>query len=95
MTLFEAQEMYEAESARIWEDLNAPDPNERELIEASRYLKTAISHLDRGINFVMDAASELPDTPMNDKLESYIQDLECIMCDLKEMQKNYSRGVRE
>jgi len=95
MTLWQTQEMYEAESARMWEDLNAPDPNEQELIEASRFLKTAISHLNRAINFVMDAASELPDTPMGDKLESYVQDLEGIECDLKEMQKNYSRGWRE
>lgn len=95
MAAWQVQEMYEAESARIWEDLNAPDPYEKLLIRAGKRLKTAISKLELAISDVMDASSELQDIPEGDKVESYVTSLEEIECDLKKLKDLYLRGVRE
>ena len=87
------QELYEMECARIWEQINMADPNENKLIEAAHSLNIAIEHLNTAVDWVADAAQELSGTTMEDRVMSLVQDIEDIICDLKEMQKRWKRGI--
>ena len=47
MTGWEVQALKEAEDARIWEELNAPDPLEPQMKEAARDLGLAAGLIDK------------------------------------------------
>ena len=91
---WQVQAMYGAESARIWEEMNAPDPCERQLIEAAASLQVAVKHLDKATDWLAEAASELMGTPMEDVVNSYTLQLENFLCDLKKLREKYGRGER-
>ena len=76
-------QMYEAESARIWEDKNAPDPNERKHLAAVSSLKLAVALLEDVTDYISQGAQEAEGLPLEKKLEFYIGDFEDRICDLK------------
>lgn len=91
---WQVQAMWEAESARIWEEMNKPDPCEGKMLEAAASLQVAIKHLDKAADWLADAASELMGTPMEDVVSSYTMQLENFLCDLKKLHEKYGRGER-
>lgn len=94
MNGWQVQAMWEADSAKIWEDLNAPDPCEGKLMEAAGSLQVAISHLDKATDWVAEAANDLMGTPMEDVVGSFTQQMEGILAELKQLREKYGRGER-
>lgn len=95
MMAWQVDEMWEAESARMWEDLNAPDPYENKMFEAAGSLAVAIGHLIPARDWVHEAAYELEETPMESKMESFAEEIDGILMMLKDLEEKYRRGVRE
>ena len=92
---WQIQAMKEAEDARIWEELNAPDPFEAQMKKAAVGIREAENFLDISTNRLMDALTELEGTPMQAKIESFYDQLEEIRIDLRIIASNYERGLRE
>lgn len=95
MTGWQVQAMKEAEDARIWEELNAPDPYEEQMKKAAVEMKVSAELLDRATNYLTGAVSELEETPMQDVLASLLDEIEERRILIKRMAENYERGVRE
>ena len=95
MTGLEVQAMKEAEDARIWEELNTPDPAEKPMKEAAVDLKSAEILLDSCMNYLGSAIASLNGTPMEAKVGSYLDDIEKIWWDIKRLAEKYERGERE
>jgi len=87
--------MWEAESARLWEEINAPDPYEKQMITAAGSLKNAIESLDKATDWVAEAAYDLNGSPMENVIGSFEEQLEGILMELKSLQEKYGRGVRD
>ena len=92
---WQVQAMKEAEDARIWEELNAPDPCEKQLKLASVSLIQAKQYLSNAVVRLADAMAELFDTPMEAKIGSFLDSVEDIECDLQSLAEKYGRGERE
>lgn len=94
MTGREIEDMVATDRLNAWEDLNAPDPLEKYLMDAAKSLKTALKNLDEAISFVAEGAAALSGTPLEYKVGSFVDDLDGIKADLQKMQENYERGCR-
>ena len=92
---WQVQEMKEAEDARIWEELNAPDPFEDQMKKAAVMMRLAVSLMDKATDQLTDAVSELDETPMQDVLASLLDEVEDRRCIIKGMAEKYERGLRE
>lgn len=88
--------MWEGESARIWEEQNAPDPYETQMKNAAIDMKCACGDtgISKAIYYLMDAQEELKGTPMEDKVGSLIEVLEDIECDIRSLAEKYGKGKR-
>ena len=64
MTGWEVQALKEAEDARIWEELNAPDPYEKQLRDAALDLSLAMEPISKAEDYLMDAVADVSETPM-------------------------------
>ena len=95
MSGWQVDAMWEAESARIWEDVNAPDPFEKQMITAAGTLKSAIDLLDKATDWVAEAAYDLNGTPMENLVACYEEQMESILSELKSLQEKYGRGIRD
>ena len=87
--------MWQADAMAEWERLNEPDPFEKEMIKAAIYLKNAIENLDKAVDKIIEAQSELEGSPMEDVVGSYVIDMENLISNLKSLENNYERGQRE
>lgn len=87
--------MWQADAMAEWERLNEPDPFEKEMIKAAVYLNNAIENLDKAVDKIIEAQSELEGSPMEDVVGSYVIDMENIISNLKSLENNYERGQRE
>ena len=95
MTGWEIQELKETEDARIWEELNAPDPCEKQLETASVSLKEASRTIGRAGILLADAMAELFDTPMEYRIGSLLDALEDIESEIRVLAEKYGKGERE
>lgn len=95
MNGWQIQAMKEAEDARIWEELNAPDPYEREMELAAAEMNQAISFLDQAETKLVGAVSELQGTPMESVIASILDGLENLHVELHIKADCYERGRRE
>lgn len=86
--------MYEAESARIWEELNAPDPCEKELKESAVCLCSAASLIDKAEEEISAAVSILWDTPMQKGMDELLERLMDFRYEIQDIAKQYGRGER-
>ena len=82
--------MYEAESARMWEEQNMPTDTEM-LHLAAKSLRLAATDLDTTCDLVNEAAEAIVDTPEGDKIASILGEMENILKDLREMAEKWSR----
>ena len=94
MAAWQVDAMWEAESARIWEEMNAPDPYENQMQTAAKSLKEAIDRLSKGTEGVVEATHDLQGTPMEYLVASFTDQLENLICDLRQLQEKYERGER-
>lgn len=95
MNGWQVQAMWEADAAAEWERLNAPDPCEKEMQKAAVDLRFATDLMDKAENSLYDALSELSETPMEDKVTSFLDDLQNLRIALQELAEKYGRGQRE
>ena len=95
MTGWEVQALKESEDARIWEELNAPDPFERQMKSASISIKEAADFLNICTDRLVDAGCDLDETPMRNRIDSLCEVLEEYRCELKQLAEMYRKGVRE
>lgn len=80
----EIDAMYEAESARIWEEQNMQTDTEK-LKLAARSLTWAAEDFDKCCDYVNEAAEELVDTPEGDKVASVLGEMEILLKEMREM----------
>ena len=95
MTGWEVQELKEAEDARIWEEINAPDPCEKQLKAASVSMKEAVRMIGSAGVRLADAMAEVFDTPMEYRIGSLLDALEDIECSITALADKYGKGERE
>ena len=95
MTGWEVQALKEAEDARIWEEINAPDPAVGNMVEAAESMKQAEDFISRAEDYLMDAVNSLDGFPMADRVESLENDLEDLRYSIKALREKYGRGWRE
>ena len=95
MTGWQVQAMKEAEDARIWEEQNAPDKYEKVLKDAATDLEKAHTAFEIVLDHLADASSVLYETPMQAKIDSFIESLEDIKYDLWAIRLHWERGERE
>ena len=95
MTGWEVQAMWEADTAALWERLNAPDPYEKQMRNAALDMRLAIEMINKAENYLMDAVGDVEGTPMEDKINSFLNDLEDLHSDISIQEEKYERGERE
>ena len=95
MTGLEVQALKEAEDARIWEEINAPDPAVGNMVEAAESMKQAEDFISKAEGYLMDAVNSLDGFPMADRVESLENDLEDLLYSIQVMREKYERGWRE
>ena len=95
MTGWQVQAMKEAEDARIWEEQNAPDQYEKVMKDAATDLAKAHTAFEIVLDHLADASSVLYETPMQAKIDSFIESLEDIKYDLWAIRLHWERGERE
>ena len=87
--------MWEADAAAEWERLNEPDPMEKEMKEAAEQIKFGLDSVDAGLDFFAEAVSALGESPMADRVQSFLNDFESLANKLDELKNHYERGERE
>ena len=87
--------MWEADAAAEWERLNAPDPMENEMKEAAEQIKFGLDSVDAGLDFFAKAVSALGESPMADRVQSFLNDFESLANKLEELKNHFERGERE
>ena len=92
-TAADIDQMYEAESARIWEELNAPDPNESKYRAAAGSLKKAAEALNAVLDNLAQGVEDAAGLPLSDKIAFYLNDFEDRQCDIKQIMERALRGV--
>lgn len=95
MTGWEVQALKEAEDARIWEELNAPDPYEKQMRDAALEMRLAIEQISKAEDYLMDAVADVSETPMEAKVASLLDSLEDLEYSIKALQEKYGKGERE
>ena len=78
-----------------WSLLNASDPAEQLLKQASVKLNETAGFLNISTDRLLEASEILKGTPMQDKLLSFINSIEDIESDLRALKNKYERGERE
>ena len=87
--------MKEAEDARIWEELNAPDPLEAQMKEAARDLRDAVNLMDKAENELSAAVYDLEETELEDAMSDLLEKLMEFRYEVQEIAEKYERGERE
>lgn len=82
--------MYEAEIARQWEEQNRNAlPDWMMAGRAEQSLRWATEELDKACDSVNEAAEHYKGTAEEDKIRSFLTQMEDILSGLKELQKEY------
>ena len=89
------QEMKEAEDARIWEELNAPDPLEQQMKAAAIDLGQAVVLIDKAEDNISAAVYDLEDTELEELMSDLLEKLMDFRYEVKQIAENYMKGVRE
>ena len=94
MTAWQTDLMVERQSEALWARMNRPDPEEDLLKGASERIKCGLDSIDNGLDWLADAVSVLNGTPMADRVQSILNDLENMANGLEEINRHYERGER-
>ena len=78
-----------------WTLLNASDPAEQLLKQASVKLNETAGFLNISTDRLLEASEILKGTPMQDKLLSLLNDIESIESNIRALKTKYERGERE
>ena len=94
MTGYEVQALKEAEDARIWEELNAPDPFEKQMTDAALDMRLAVEMIGKAEDYLAEAVADVSDTPMEDRVASLLDELSDLKYSIQVLQGKYERGER-
>ena len=95
MNGWQIQAMYERDTEALWERISAPDPAEKQMKAASKTMIEGCEFLNIATDRLYEAVAELYETPMADKVESIVNQIEDLRIDLKMLAEKYGKGVRE
>lgn len=95
MNNWQLQSVQDQINCIAWAMLNAPDPAEQLLKQASVKLNETAGFLNISTDRLLEASEILKGTPMQDKLLSFINSIEDIESDLRALKNKYERGERE
>ena len=95
LTGAEIDALNEAESARIWEELNAPDEYEKQMKEAALDFTAAVNLIDKAEDELSAAVSDLWDTPLQKVADDLLERLMDFRYELQDLAKLYARGEME
>ena len=87
--------MYEAESDRIWEELNAPNKDEKKYLAAAKGLKEAADALNAVVDALIKAENAADGLPLADKIAFFARDFEDRQCDLRRMMEKAERSEED
>ena len=73
---WQVDDMWATDSSRIWEELNAPDPNEGRYEEARHSIDVALQHLNKAVDWMRQAADEVEGLPLENKILSLAETME-------------------
>lgn len=73
---WQVDDMWATESSRMWEELNAPDPNEGRYEEARHSIDVALQHLNKAVDWMRQAADEVEGLPLENKILSLAETME-------------------
>ena len=95
MNAWQLDAMKDQMDSEAWDKLNAPDPHEKVLKDAATDLEKAIREIEEVVDRLNDASSVLTGTPMQTKVDSFIDSVENIKYSLWAMKLHWERGERE
>ena len=95
MNNWQLQSVQDQINCLAWAMLNASDPAEQLLKQASVKLNETAGFLNISTDRLLEASEILKGTPMQDKLLSFINSIEDIESDLRALKNKYERGERE
>lgn len=87
--------MWEADAAAEWERINAPDEYHDNMIKAACSLDIAVDKLDKAMDFIADALSEVDGTPMELTVRDLYDKLDDLKYTVSCLKDKYERGERE
>lgn len=87
--------MWEADAAAEWERLNAPDKYHKQLVGAAASLDIAVDKLDKAMDYIADAVSEVDGTPMELTVRDLYDKLDDLKYTVSCLKDKYERGERE
>ena len=93
--MFDIDALIESDRARQWEELNAPDPFEKQMKSASKEILEATSFISIAEDRLTEAYYELEDSPMQKTVAEWLEKVSDLRCDLKSLSEKYGRGERE
>ena len=95
MTNWQLESLNDQVTTAAWNRLNAPDPAEKQLKQAAASITEALGFLDICTDRLMDAAEALNGTPMQDKVLSFVGEIENTEGFIRKIKQKYERGERE
>lgn len=95
MTGWQVQEMWERDAAAEWERITAPDPCEKQMENAAVGMKDSAKLIDTAENRLINAIRYLRNTPMEDRVNSILNGIMDLRCELEILASKYERGERE
>ena len=79
---------------KAWDELNAPDPCEKQMKASARSLIEASQFISMAESRLADGMAEVFDTPMELKIGSLLDALQDLRCDIFLLAEKYRRGER-
>ena len=95
MTQWQLEAMNCQITTAAWNRLNAPDPAEKAMKSAAVSMTEAAGFLDISTERLMQAAEDLKGTPMQDKVISFVNQIEDLECFIRDLKNKYERGERD
>ena len=87
--------MWEAEAAAEWERQNAPDKYHEQMVKAACSMDIAVDHLDKALDFLLDALNAVDNTPMENRVKELLEMVEDIKTEVDMQKDKYEGGERE
>ena len=87
--------MWEAESDATWERINTADQYHDHMIGAACAMDIAVGHLDKALDYLLDALKALDNTPMEKRVRDLCDKAEDLKVEVDMQKDKYERGQRE
>ena len=86
--------LYESETARIWEELNAPDMYDAQMKKAAKCMTASAELIDKAENELSAACVDLYDTPLYTVADDLLERLMAFRSEVEDLANRYGRGER-